>query len=183
MILGKLTVAMMALLQPALIMNNEKVFGDFKPTTIENKPAEMKQFKNKVVMVVNVASKCGLTTQYEALEKVYLSNKDKNFMIVGFPANNFGNQEPGTNEEIAQFCSSKYSVTFPMMSKISVKGDDIDPIYKWLIASSDRPKEEIEWNFAKFLIDKKGQVRYRFSPRTSPDSKEITEAIQILIKE
>ncbi len=181
--LGKFTIAALTLLQPSLMLSPSKNFFEFKATTITGKPANLKQYDGKVVMVVNVASKCGLTPQYEALEKLYLDNKEKGFLVVGFPANNFGHQEPGTNEEIAEFCSSKFNVTFPMMTKISVKGANIDPLYSWLIAESDRPGDDIEWNFAKFLIDKKGQVRYRFGPQTTPNDKNILAAIKVLTAE
>ncbi len=127
---------------------------------------------------MNVASKCGLTPQYKGLEAIYEKYSKQGFVILGFPANEFAGQEPGTNEEIKQFCTGTYNVKFPMFSKIVVKGESTDPLYQWLIASSDRPKDEIEWNFAKFLVDKDGKVIKRFSPKVSPDSEEVTKAIE-----
>ena len=114
-----------------------KVFYDFKTTTLEGNSFDLGSLKGKKIMVVNTASKCGNTPQYALLEKLYEKYKDQNFVIIGFPANNFGAQEPGTNAEIKEFCTKNYGVTFPMMSKISVKGDDINPIYKWLTNKSD----------------------------------------------
>ncbi len=151
---------------------------DFKLPNIDGKETSLKKYKGKVILVVNVASKCGLTPQYEGLESVYEANKKKGFVILGFPANNFAGQEPGTNEEIKTFCTGKYNVSFPMFSKISVKGDDEHPLYKWLISQSDRPSDPIEWNFAKFLIGKDGKVIKRFSPQTKPTDASITEAIE-----
>lgn len=141
---------------------------------------DLSQHKGKVVMIVNVASKCGLTKQYAALEKLYRDNKDQGFVVVGFPANNFNGQEPGTNEEIATFCTTKYDVTFPLMSKISVKGDDKAPLYQYLTeeATAGDLAGEIGWNFGKFLVDKDGKLIARFEPKTTPDAKEVTEAVE-----
>ncbi len=141
---------------------------------------ELSQHKGKVVMIVNVASKCGLTKQYAALEKLYRENKDKGFVIVGFPANNFNGQEPGTNEEIATFCSTKYDVTFPLMSKVSVKGDDKAPLYQYLTEEPTAGVHagEIGWNFGKFLVGKDGKLIARFEPKTTPDSKDVTAAVE-----
>jgi glutathione peroxidase len=144
---------------------------------IDGDKTSLKKYRGKVLLVVNVASKCGFTPQYEGLEKLYEQYKDKGFVILGFPANNFGSQEPGTDAEIKTFCSSKYSVTFPMFSKISVAGDDQAPLYKWLIASSDRPNDPIEWNFCKFVIGKDGKVLNRFKSKTTPESEELHAAI------
>src|SRR5947209_5182591 len=125
---------------------------EFSLPSIDGAPAPLSSYKGKVVMVVNVASKCGYTPQYAGLEKLYEKYKDKGFVIVGVPANNFGGQEPGTNEEIKTFCSRNYNVTFPMMSKVSVKGADKTPLYQYL---TDATGGDIKWNFTKFLIDKK----------------------------
>ena len=153
---------------------------DFKVKTIDGKEQNLSDYKGKVVLFVNVASKCGLTPQYTALESLYEKYKDQGFVIVGFPANNFGSQEPGTNEEIKQFCTSKYNVTFPMMSKISVKGDDKHPLYKFLTEgkAGDDFAGDIEWNFAKFLVDRNGNVMARFASKTTPDSPQLTGAIE-----
>jgi len=150
-------------------------FYDFTVQDIDGKDFNLSGLKGKKVMVVNVASKCGLTPQYQQLEELYKKYKDKDFMIIGFPANDFGKQEPGTNEEIKEFCSINYGVTFPMMSKIPVKGKDIHPLYKWLTLKSENGKEdaEVQWNFQKFLIDENGNWIKSISPRTSPIDDEI----------
>lgn len=148
---------------------------DFTMTTIDGKPAPLSQFKGKVVLVVNVASRCGLTPQYAGLEKLYRKYKDRGFVVVGVPANNFGGQEPGTNEEIAEFCKRTYDVTFPMMAKVSVKGDDMHPLYKFLTAAKGG---DIRWNFTKFLVGKDGRVLERFEPRVDPDAPEVVAAIE-----
>ncbi|MBL8087480.1 MAG: glutathione peroxidase [Chthonomonas sp.] len=148
---------------------------------IEGKEVSLDKYKGKVLLVVNTASKCGLTPQYEALETLYKTRSKDGLVLLGFPANNFMGQEPGTDAEIREFCTTKYSVTFPMFSKISVKGDDIHELYKWLIAHSDR-HDEIEWNFAKFLVGRDGKVIARFGPRVKPDAAEFTAAIDLALK-
>jgi len=147
---------------------------DFTLNSIDGKPAPLSQYQGKVILIVNVASRCGFTPQYTGLEKVYEKYKDKGFVILGFPANNFGAQEPGTNEEIKTFCSSKYSVTFPMYAKISVKGADIHPLYQFLTGTGG----DIKWNFTKFLVGKDGKVIERFEPAVTPESAEVTSAIE-----
>jgi len=145
--------------------------------------ASLAEYKGKVVLIVNVASQCGYTPQYSALEAIYEKYKDQGFVILGFPANNFGAQEPGTNEEIKTFCSRKYSVTFPMYSKISVKGDDQAPLYGYLTKQTGPGiAGDIKWNFTKFLVDKNGNVVQRFEPAVTPDSKEVTSAIEKQLK-
>jgi glutathione peroxidase len=151
---------------------------DFKVKDIDGKDVNLADYKGKVVMIVNVASKCGFTPQYKALESLYTKYKDQGFVIIGFPANNFHRQEPGSNEEIKQFCTDKYNVTFPMMSKISVKGEDQAPLYKYLTQDSGDFKGDITWNFNKFLVDRNGQIFARFASPTKPDSKEVTDAIE-----
>jgi glutathione peroxidase len=153
---------------------------DFTLNSIDGKPAPLSQYQGKVVLIVNVASKCGFTPQYTGLEKVYEKYKDKGFVILGFPANNFGSQEPGTNEEIKTFCSSKYSVTFPMYAKISVKGADIHPLYQFLTDKQTNPTTggDIKWNFTKFLVGKDGKVIARFESPVTPESPEVTSAIE-----
>jgi glutathione peroxidase len=153
---------------------------DFKVKDIDGKDVNLADYKGKVVMIVNVASKCGFTPQYKALEAVYEKYKDQGFVIIGFPANNFKSQEPGSNEEIKQFCSDKYNVTFPMMSKISVKGDDKAPLYKFLTEEPTAGdfKGDISWNFNKFLVDRNGQVFARFASPTKPDDAQVTGAIE-----
>jgi len=148
---------------------------DFTLNTIDGAPAPLSAYKGKVVLVVNVASKCGYTPQYAGLQKLYEKYKDKGFVLIGVPANNFGGQEPGTNEEIKTFCTRNYSVTFPMMSKVSVKGEDRTPLYRYLTESTGG---EVEWNFTKFLIDRKGNIASRFSSKVTPESPDMTGAIE-----
>ena len=165
--------------------------------TIDGKATSLSEFAGKVLLVVNVASKCGLTPQYEALEKIYEDKKDNGFAVLGFPANNFGAQEPGSNEEIAEFCSLTYSVKFPMFEKISVVGDDQHPLYKELTSAAPRaagdpdafrdrlkgfgmtPNQDpdILWNFEKFVVGKDGNVVARFAPTVTPDDPALVAAI------
>jgi len=161
-------------------MAGERSIYDFTMNSIDGKPTALSSFKGKVVLLVNVASRCGYTPQYTALENVYEKYKGRNFVIVGIPANNFGGQEPGTNEEIRTFCSTKYNVTFPMMAKVSVKGGDITPLYRYLTDKSANPATggEIQWNFTKFLVGADGKIVARFEPKITPDSAEITTAIE-----
>jgi len=151
---------------------------DFTLNSIDGAPSPLSAFKGKVVLLVNVASKCGFTPQYAGLEKLYEQYKDKGFVIVGVPANNFGAQEPGTNEEIKTFCSRNYNVTFPMMSKVSVKGADTTPLYQYLTDKGSKTGGEIKWNFTKFLIDKKGNVINRFESAVTPESADLVKAVE-----
>ena len=153
---------------------------DFTLNSIDGAATPLSSFKGKVVLLVNVASKCGFTPQYAGLEKLYESYKDKGFVIVGVPANNFGKQEPGSNEEIKTFCSRNYNVTFPMMSKVSVKGEDTTPLYQYLTDKSANPTTggEIKWNFTKFLVDKKGNVINRFESAVTPEAAELVKAVE-----
>ena len=155
-------------------------FYDFTLKDIDHKEVNLGQYRGKVVLVVNVASRCGFTPQYEGLQKVYAKYKDRGFVILGFPANNFMSQEPGTDEEIKTFCSTKYNVTFPIFSKISVKGDDIHPLYKFLTSKETNPEfgGDIKWNFSKFLLDKNGKIVARFEPRVTPESDPMIQAIE-----
>lgn len=149
-------------------------------TDIDGKSFDFKSLKGKKIMVVNTASKCGLTPQYEKLEAIYQKYKNSNFIIVGFPANNFMGQEPGSNDEIATFCKKNYGVSFSMMEKISVKGSDIHPVYQFLTEKSKNGLEDnsVQWNFQKYLIDENGYLIKVISPRTSPDDQEITSWIE-----
>jgi len=158
----------------------EKSFYDFTVKTITGEDFPLSTLKGKKVLVVNVASKCGLTPQYAQLQELYDKYGPDNFVIIGFPANNFGSQEPGTNEEIQQFCTTNYSVTFPMMAKISVKGEDIHPLYKWLTMKAENSKQdaEVTWNFQKFMIDEDGGWVSFATPRTLPTAEEITSWIE-----
>lgn len=148
----------------------------------DGKDYPLAQHQGQVVLLVNVASKCGLTPQYSALESLYDKYKDAGLIVIGVPANNFNGQEPGTNEEIQAFCKTKYDVSFPVLGKISVKGDDIDPLYKYLTTTSPKPGD-IGWNFAKFLINRKGEVIDRFDPKMKPDDATVTAAIEKALKE
>jgi glutathione peroxidase len=172
-----------AILVMAISLNAGSGVYSYTLNSIDGKPAPLVDYKGKVVLIVNVASQCGYTPQYSALESIYEKYKDQGFVILGFPANNFGAQEPGTNEEIKTFCSRKYSVKFPMYAKISVKGDDQAPLYSYL--TKDTPagiSGEIKWNFTKFLMDRNGNVVQRFEPAVTPDSKEVTSAIEKQLK-
>jgi len=152
---------------------------EFTLKSIDGKDVALESFKGKVVMMVNVASKCGLTPQYEQLQAVYEKYKDQGFVILGFPANNFLKQEPGTDAQIKEFCSLNYGVTFPMFSKISVKGKDQHPLYQYL---TDKKAHEfggeIKWNFQKFIVDKEGNLVARFTPKTKPDAPEVIKVIK-----
>lgn len=148
----------------------------FKVKSIDGGTIDFAKYKGKKILVVNVASQCGYTRQYEGLQKLYEAHKGK-LVIVGFPANNFGSQEPGSDGEIAQFCKARFGVTFPMASKISVKGDDTAPIYKWLTSKTENGvlDASIGWNFSKFLLDENGKMIAYFSSKIEPDSEEITK--------
>ena len=171
---------MVSLLFAVSLEAQNKSFYDFTVKTIDGKDFPLSSLKGKKVLVVNVASKCGLTPQYAQLEKLYEKYKDKDFVIVGFPANNFMGQEPGSNEEIAQFCSLNYDVTFPMMAKISVKGREIAPLYQWLTEKKLNGKEDasVQWNFQKFMIDENGNWVGFASPKESPFSEKIVTWIE-----
>jgi len=153
---------------------------DFKMKDIDGKDVKLKKYKGNVLLVVNTASKCGYTPQYEGLQGTYEKYREKGFYVLGFPANNFGAQEPGTEKEIKEFCTSKYKVTFPMFAKISVKGEDQDPLYAYLTSKETDPEfaGDITWNFNKFLIDRKGKIVARFSSKQKPDSPEVIAAIE-----
>ncbi len=150
---------------------------DYTLNSIDGKPTPLSSFKGKVVMLVNVASRCGYTPQYTGLESLYEKHKDQGFVIVGIPANNFGGQEPGTNAEIKTFCKSKYAVTFPMMSKVSVAGADQAPLYHYL-TNSGKTGGEIQWNFTKFLIGRDGQILARFESAVAPDDPSLNAAVE-----
>jgi glutathione peroxidase len=145
---------------------------------IDGKDTSLKDYAGKVLLVVNVASKCGNTPQYTALEALHQKYKEKGFSVLGFPCNDFGGQEPGTAEEIKTFCSSKYSVTFPLFEKLHVKGKEQHPLYAALSGKDSPAPGDVTWNFGKFLVGKDGKVIKRFDPKTKPDSKEVTEAIE-----
>ncbi|MEZ5425470.1 MAG: glutathione peroxidase [Pyrinomonadaceae bacterium] len=152
----------------------------FSAMDIDGKDVLLKQYQGDVLLIVNTASKCGYTPQYQGLQAIYDKYKDKGFKVLGFPANNFNGQEPGTNEEIKDFCTLKYKVSFPMFAKISVKGDDIHPLYKFLTDKGTDPEfgGEITWNFNKFLINDKGEIVARFSSKDEPESEVVINAIE-----
>ena len=176
----KLTLMLMLCAATAVLAAPTKSIYDFTMKSIDGAPVSLGSYKGKVVLLVNVASKCGFTPQYAGLEALYEKYKDRGFVIVGIPANNFAQQEPGTNEEIKTFCSRKYNVTFPMMSKVSVLGDDKTPLYVFLTDKSANPQVggDIKWNFTKFLFDREGRPVARFEPAVKPDSPEVAAAIE-----
>jgi glutathione peroxidase len=158
---------------------------DFTVKTIDGKEINLTEFKGKTLLIVNTASKCGLTPQYEALEGIYEKYKDKGFEILAFPANEFGKQEPGTNDEIKTFCKTNYNTTFPLFSKIVVKGPGQHPLYQYLTSKETDPKfaGEIPWNFTKFIVNRKGEIVDRFEPKEKPDSPKVTSAIEKALDE
>ena len=175
-----LTLALAATAFAAPPAADAKSVYDFTLKSIDGQPTPLSEYHGKVLLLVNVASKCGFTPQYTALEAIYEKYKSRGLVIVGVPANNFMGQEPGTNEEIKTFCSKKYNVSFPMMSKLSVKGDDQTPLYQFLTSKSADPKfgGEIKWNFTKFLFDRNGNPVARFEPAVTPDSQEVQSAVE-----
>lgn len=162
-----------------------KSIYDFEVKTIKGEKVDLSKYKGKTVLLVNVASKCGYTKQYADMQKVYDKYKDQGFVILGFPCNQFGGQEPGTESEILEFCQENYGVTFPMFSKVEVNGEGKAPLYKYLTALETAPKAagDISWNFEKFLIGPDGKVVGRYSSKVTPGSKEMTEKIEALLPE
>jgi len=158
----------------------DKNVYSFTMKDIDGKPADLSQYKGKVALVVNVASKCGYTPQYKNLEAVYEQYKDKGFEILAFPANEFKQQEPGSNAQIKEFCTSTYHTQFPLFSKIVVKGEGQAPLYQYLTSTEANPQTagDIKWNFTKFLVSKDGKVVARFEPKVKPDDKEVIDAIE-----
>ncbi len=164
----------------SMIPAEQQTIYQFKVKDIDGKTFDFATLKGKKIMIVNTASKCGLTPQYEQLEALYDKYKNKNFIIVGFPANDFMSQEPGSDKEIAQFCQLNYGVSFPMMSKISVKGKDMHPVYHFLTEKAKNGLEDnkVEWNFQKYLIDEKGHLVRVVSPRILPNDQSIIAWIE-----
>ncbi len=162
-----------------LKFDKSKSIYDFTVKTLDGKEVKLSQYKGKKIVILNVASECGYTPQYGDWEKFYEANKDK-FVVLGFPANNFGQQEPGTNAEIATFCTKNYGVTFPIFEKVSVKGDDKAPVYQWLTSKNLNGWNEKEptWNFCKYLVNEKGELKNFFASDIKPDSKEFLVAIK-----
>jgi glutathione peroxidase len=158
---------------------------DFTLNSITGQPVPLAQYKGKALMLVNVASKCGFTPQYKGLEAIYKKYESKGLVVLGFPANNFMSQEPGTNAEIQSFCSRTYNVTFPMFSKISVKGSDQAPLYQFLTDKKANPATggDIGWNFTKFVVDRNGKIAARFDSAVEPESSEVTKAIEAALRQ
>lgn len=156
-----------------------KTIHEFKVPSIEGGTIDFKKYKGKKILVVNTASKCGFTPQYEGLEKLYKEHKDK-LVVVGFPANNFGEQEPGTDEEIQQFCKVRYGVTFPLASKVDVVGNKAHPLFKWLTKKEENGvlNATVKWNFTKFLLDENGKLLAAFDSRVTPESEEILKYLK-----
>lgn len=175
----KFIISIVAIAIMTTSVNAQDGFHQFVVKDLSGNDFSFEQLKGKKVLIVNTASKCGFTPQYKELQELYDAYKDKNFIIVGFPANNFANQEPGSEEEIMEFCSINYGVTFPMMGKISVKGDDIHPLYQWLTQKEKNGKEDssVKWNFQKYLVDENGRLVAHFSSRTKPLDKEIVDLL------
>jgi glutathione peroxidase len=170
----------LAILSIVMLFATSSHLYDFKVDAVDGGKIDFSKYKGKKVLIVNTASLCGNTPQYEGLEKLYKKYQGK-LVIVGFPANNFGSQEPGSNKEIQEFCTKKYAVSFPMAAKISVKGTDIHPLYKWLLDESKAKHfepAEVTWNFQKYLLDEKGNLVAVFSPKTQPESAEVIAAIE-----
>ena len=169
------TTAFILLVVASLAIHAQTNFHDFTVTDIDGEEYKLSQLQGKKVLVVNTASKCGLTPQYADLEKLYNDFGDSKFVIIGFPSNDFAGQEPGTNAEIKTFCSTKYEISFPMMSKISVKGEEMHPLYRWLTEVSENGLEDskVTWNFQKYMIDENGDLVGHVPPRKKPDCKEI----------
>jgi len=170
----------LSLIVVSTVAFSQKSFYDFKVKDIDGKEFNLSSLKGKKILVVNTASKCGFTPQYKELEAIYKLYGGEKFTIIGFPANNFLKQEPGTNKEIAEFCEKNYGVTFPMMSKISVKGGDMDPLYKWLTSKSENGVKdtEVKWNFQKYLIDEKGNLVDEMDSKVKPDDAKIVNWIK-----
>jgi len=172
------TLALLSLTPMNLSADPAQSLYELKVNSLDGKPVDLTQYKGTVTLIVNTASKCGFTPQYAGLEKLYLDYKDKGFAILGFPSNDFGGQEPGTPQEIATFCTSKYNVTFPMFEKVKTKGDGQSPVYQFLTTGFPVPT----WNFCKYLVDKNGKVLKEFPSKVTPDSKELLDAIDAALK-
>ncbi len=175
-------VALPAVLRGAMADEPKKPASvlDFTVKTIDGQDVNLSQYKGKVLLIVNTASQCGYTPQYEGLETIFEKYKDRGFEVLAFPANEFGQQEPGSNPEIKAFCTQKYHVSFPLFAKIVVKGAGIHPLYKFLTSAETDTKfaGEIPWNFTKFLVDRQGHVIARFNPKNTPESPEVVQAVE-----
>jgi glutathione peroxidase len=181
----KLALFLMFCITGGIMSASVKSIYDFTLKSIDGQPVSLSEYHGKVLLLVNVASKCGFTPQYAGLESLYEKYKGRGLVIVGIPANNFAGQEPGTDAEIKKFCSNKYNVSFPMMSKVSVLGPDKTPLYVFLTDKSSDPTfaGDIKWNFTKFLFDRNGSPVARFEPDVTPDSTKVTEAVEAALKQ
>ena len=176
-------IALLSALLVAQVVSAETTSSlyDIPLKDINGKPTSLKSYQGKTILVVNVASKCGLTPQYSALEALHKKYQSKGLVVLGFPCNDFNGQEPGSNTEIQQFCSSKYDVTFPLFDKLHVKGPEQHPLYAALTGEKSPFPGDVKWNFGKFLISRDGKIVKRFEPKTTPDSAEVTEAVEAAI--
>ena len=175
-----LIILLMTLFSTNVIANYEKLAYDFNFKDLDGSNLSLSEYKQKVIVVVNVASKCGFTSQYDDMQKVWDEYQKKGVVMIGVPSNDFGNQEPGNSQDIKNFCESKFGITFPMTEKVSVKGDDAHPFYKWAVKNHGKsaiPK----WNFHKIIVDREGKVSETFSSITSPSSKKFIKAIEKLL--
>ena len=176
-----LLITMISFLGNNVLADYEKLAYDFKFTDLDGTTLNLSEYKNKIIVVVNVASQCGFTKQYEDMQKVWENYQEKDVIIIGVPSNDFGNQEPGTNDEIKNFCDAKFGISFPMTEKIIVKGPEAHPFYKW--AKKNHGNSAVpKWNFHKIVIDKKGKVADTFSSITNPSSKKFIKSLEKLIK-
>ena len=178
--MNKIIILSILILMAQIVTAQETSFYSFKTKTLDGNDFDFSSLRGKKVLVVNTASKCGFTPQYATLEKIYEKYKDNNFVVIGFPANDFLRQEPGTNEEIAEFCQKNYGVTFPIMQKISVKGDNMHPVYRWLTSKAENGRQDskVTWNFQKYMIDETGNLVGYASPNEKPDSEKIVSWIE-----
>lgn len=165
-------------------MLNATSIYDYEVERITGEKVSLEQYRGKVLLIVNTASKCGFTKQYDGLQEIYTTYKDQGLVVLGFPANNFMKQEPGSNEEIGEFCRLNYGVSFPMFAKISVRGKNIHPLYKYLTEKDSNPdfSGKISWNFTKFLVSKDGSIINRFAPATTPQDKDVLAAIEAALR-
>jgi len=179
------TILVTLLLSFAMLIGSDQTIYQFSMDSLEGEQISLSDYEGKVVLIVNVASKCGLTPQYEDLEALYKERKDDGLVILGFPANNFAGQEPGTDEEIKSFCQKNYGVSFPMFSKISVKGGNMHPLYKFLTQKelNGVMDSNVKWNFQKYLVDKTGKLRYMVPPRTTVSDTDVKAQIDELLAE
>jgi len=182
-VMGRFALVLGLILMATTFLVAQSSIYNFGLVGIDGQPMPFDYYRGQVLLIVNVASQCGYTPQYAGLEALYTKYKDQGLVVVGFPANNFGGQEPGTNQEIKTFCSRKYNVTFPLYSKISVKGTDQAPLYKFLVKEDPTHSGEIKWNFTKFLVDRNGNVVRRFESAVTPDDPQVVAAIEKLLLE